>query len=673
MPYRSAIVPEVFVNGQASKDAKVESIVHSAGGKQLDTCTFTIDDTRPIAKFDATVGTNAEVVVVVSVAGKERVLHWGKVGSVGVSIGPGEKRTYTSRLEHHHFGRPLFGMIERDPRAVALDKSELARRVAQLQKQQIAADRATVNAEPLVFNPEHDGQTDPNMHPEKNTAGVHLFVHEEATRTRYAEQIQNVGQRGPAFWTLRDAIFYCCWATNASQQFVQNPTRAELEEAVGQVELQDFRLRQGLYLPEILDRLLEPYNGTWSIEHVSRTKRKIKLHRRGYGPQRVVKLQAAKETLADTPPLKSNAKRTQLDFTTSAAVNAVHAVGDFHYVESTFELVPAWESRDDTLDVEKLKKSSEEYNSADTVRYQRVWRDWVLNEARDYIGPRTAWKPVPRGHKTFEAYDFQGDFGYALAVRRRRFLPTLTLAAKPIHTGPDSQGTDDGDPIGETGGVYVEISVDSGTTWRPLSEVAAEDPQPVRVLTRECGIRFEGLSPPEFLMNAGDDDTPSIDRVRVRVTATVRGDKRLEYFAASEGGSPCKDTTTASLDCGDRFHWREVSGKSIFWSYLRGRGGQLSAREANDKTKLEQFAKDLVRGWDMADCAGQIVIEGLDGDQFAVGELVTKIEGRAIDLNCRAAKGAARYPQIVSVQYDIDGQQRTLRVQTFRDEVAANA
>ena len=666
MPSRDAIVPKVFINGEESEDVRIEEVTQGFGGQSLDTCTFTIDDRRPLANMKANVGVNAECVVVQTVnnaAGK--VLHWGKVGSVGVSIGSDDRRTYTSRLEHHHFGRPLFGMIERDPRAVPLSRTQMVSRIAGKQKAQEQNDQSTLNTEPLVFNPRIRGVVAPNMHPLTRSNGVHLFIHPEATRSLNALEAHGLTASGADRWTLLDAVRYICFALNSGEQYVKNPTPEHLKAILADIAIDNVALPHGIYLPQALDRLLGPYGGTWYVEHVSRKERRIKLVRRGDGPQKTVTLQKPGEKLANPLP-RSNVKRTRMDFNTSAAVNAVHAVGDFKYVEATWELVPAWESKDDTLDVQLLAKTSEEYNAAATVRYQRVWRDWVLNEARDYEGPRSSWNPAPQGHKSRTPYDFAPIFGHALAVRRREFLPTLTLAVKPVRQGRTA-GDEDGDPIGETAGVHVEWSDDRGVTWRSVAELGTEEAYPVHVLRHECGIRFDGRLPPEPLFLAG------IDRARVRVTATIRDDERLEYFASSTDGSPVTDATTATLDCTGRFQHMKVAGRSIFWGYLARNQGLLAAREVDDSDRIKAFATGLVKAWDMADASGSIVLEGLDQEQYALGDIITSIVGRSIDFNCRAGQHGPRYPQITGLKYDFTNQQRVVSLHTFRDDEAMYA
>ena len=676
MTSRPGITPRVYLNSQLAPAARVLAVHRSTGGKRLDTCEFVIDDLRPIEQFQIGSGTNAECLVVDSATGVDRIIHYGSISVTGVEIGHGDGRKYTSRLEPYHFGRPLYGMLEADPfgQAQPLPKPRAGRApeapIGRRKQPKPNPDLASHNPADVIFNPRVNGRVEPNRHPGKGQAGFSYFIDPDSTRTKRSREGRRVAATGPEPWNLVEAILYLCGNCNPDQTYIRNPTREELK-AVPVSEradiLQNFHITNGIYLPEALDKLLEPFCGGWYVEHLSASESVIRLFRRGLGNKRVAFLGSPGSTIDWQ---RNNLKRTEIDATASAAFNMIHAVGDYEYFESTYMLVPAWDEADDGVNIALLDKRSIEYNAAATVKYRRVWRDWVLNEAGDYEGWRSNWPPVrdARGHTPKQAYNFQFDFGYRVAPRRRRLLPTLTLSGELFDLPPGAGRPKKGDPIkvglrgqpiGEIGGIEVEWSVNQGGTWALISELQGREHQPISILHDECGIRFEGMTPPDLFMQQGIGD------IRIRVTATIRSDKRLEKMQASPGGSPINETHVAMLDVSDRYQKRGVAQASKYYTDVTT---QKRVADVCDHTaQIEAFAKGLVTSWDMADASGSLVIEGLDGEQYQLGDLVWKIEGREIAFNCRDTNIEPRYPQIVSIVYDYQNQQRTLTVQTFRD------
>src|SRR5690606_4368716 len=93
----------------------------------------------------------------------------------------------------------------------------------------------------------------------------------------------------------------------------------------------------------------------------------------------------------------------------------------------------------------------------------------------------------------------------------------------------------------------LEWSDDGGTTWQPVPD----DGWQWSLLETQLGIRFQGNTPPQELMAAGDN-------ARVRLCCTVVGDECIEGKAAAEGfnvdvmGEPGE--VWQVLDVSDRYH-----------------------------------------------------------------------------------------------------------------------
>ena len=152
------------------------------------------------------------------------------------------------------------------------------------------------------------------------------------------------------------------------------------------------------------------------------------------------------------------------------------------------------------------------------------------------------WEIDPERSKTFaQAFGCEAvpNFDDMLGPRawtesRRRFLPTIT-------TG------DNGEPIGEqAGGVQVEYWDADENKWTVTTEKFDRLPD-------ECGIYFNDDPPPGQLTL----HTPLAD-AKVRITATIRGDRRTSALASRPDDSPNKDEIQVVLDMPGRFKSRTV-------------------------------------------------------------------------------------------------------------------
>jgi len=270
------------------------------------------------------------------------------------------------------------------------------------------------------------------------------------------------------------------------------------------------------------------------------------LLRRRLGGQRAWTAGEGADRVDGRPPAKTHfaALRVRMDF--AAAPRRYVARGDCRLQESTFDLVAGWEDSLATSDPDDFSPRT----NPDFDDVRDVFRKWVLNEDGAYSGP-----PYDRG----EAPDLSDLFEGTPYVRRhRRLLPCLSR-----------------DGLSRSRGVYVEISLDGGTSWEQ-STLAA------RVLRDECGLYLtEDPLPSRYLAAA------MRGQVCVRATATVESDALLAAeYAGAEGADLPGRTRHVNVPAGYRY--RRVAPTSRF----HGEGG---ADEVDDTARLQ----DLIRAaWD---------------------------------------------------------------------------
>ncbi len=615
----------VRVNGSVVADARVLMVDLSTGGRRLDNAVIeffvpgTQRRTSQFANFNFATFTQAEVEIITrNASGKDVVVHWGK--SAGYSIkqsGNEEVVQIISRQEHHYFGEPLkiIPVSEKGGGARFVHK-------------------------PCVFNEEIDGQIF-NNRSRKIVAGTFVFVDPESVRTSESESLHG---GPPEPWDLQVACNFLCQLLNPFETYIQNPDLANLAVLSGDPKLlRAHPISNGLYLPQALDELLEPYGFSWFVKLVKPGSRIITVFRRGGGTVRTALLQPT----GDTVDLdKSNVENVNLGFdVTSRAFNSVELQGDYGYYEITAELMPAWEEGYDTAEDEDVLMDSEAWD--DDPKLMRVWRDWVLNEAGDY--KRTGY---PRN------FDFDSIFGKGQwYLNRRKFEPTITKGA-------------DGAPIGQSGGITVEWWDASGGTsntgeWLPIENLNNVGGH-VHKLERECGIRFSGSEPPAEIRGQGvDSDGKPV--AKIRVTATVVCDKRL-ILAREAADSLLSDRRELVLDVKSKFKFRKVHNSSIY--AVRVLAGELKSTEIEHTAAMSIMADELLENWNQASIDGNLVLAGAGFDaQQVLGEPLGGVSGRNVLLATNRAE--TKFPTVIGIRIDFERQQTSVTLDTWQREVSS--
>lgn len=631
MPSRPVAEITVLVDGQEVEYLKPLDVQRSAGGGRLDYARFQYD-LRHLQDQSLSAGGNQEIEVrISSEVGGDQVIHWGKTQKARLVLDRNGREIYEleSRIEPFHFGKPLFGQVVYHG---------------------IVDEHQTVAA-PIVFNPMIDHRIYGNMrddHPAE-PGDFSVFVDPESARTPGAKFISGIEDE-PQLWTLSKAVHYLCQVTNGDETYIKNPSIGDIEIIVtdeGSTEVpededeegppvvedlvRDLRLRDGLYLPQALDQVLNPFGYSWFVA-LGEGERQIVLYKRGVGLADLsIELQTAGEPLDTT---KTNLIACDIDIDTAALYNQVRGYGGYIEIESSWELYRGWSESEDELgnSPTELMKSHEDW-----LDNQYVWRRWVLNEAGDYFASRTEVAPIP-GNFDFTEY-LPEEVQFNQPPRRLRFYPTLTKA------------TDNQRPIGTCQGCEVEYwdtSVQTSGEWRLY-------PGDVHLLHDQCGIYFSGEQHPDLVSRAGDS-------AKVRITATIRFDIRITAVSERQDTSPQADIKELQLDLRDRFHYRKVHENSKYFEDVEN--GDKEAFEDDDREALQTYVDNIREAWDGAAITGPFVLEGLDNPSYEIGSSLVRIKGREISLHGKVDESFP--PQIIGISYDIQGQMMTLQTEQYR-------
>jgi len=580
-----------------TSELKAVTVKQSAGGQQLDHADlewWVLSDltnrTQP-ANF-------ARMVDVLLPDANNTRIHLGDYVTEVEDVGGSEKLTGQSQMRGYHFG-PMF------PGQLWYDKGTPAAEVQ--------------TDEPPVFNPRIDGRILPNMSDKKNLdtdLDHYYWIHPEAGLTTASQtEVDQVPQR----WLLAEAVLAMCWSCNPGEDFIENPTRAALATVLNDApELEDVRLPLDQHLPYYLDRLLQPLGYNWFVDYDTGTveetptteaerhdknKPKIVVFKKGVGTEKELYFQAPGEVL-DLDDSNCNQYRIQRRIGDS--INSVKVLGDYERAEVTVELYKGWAATDDSRTAEDLDKSDPE---SDYEAKPTVWRLWVANEGGDYTGLRT---------EITEAPDFSTVFTTALPHRRELEDPFTYQGG----TGKKERRQ-----------IFVEYSIDDGSTWQV---VPTSFGQPF-VMPDQIGIIFQGDTPPEELIDAGDD-------ARVRVTGVIAGDSRLTAKADRQTHAVNGRDVPLVLDVPQKFRLHSVQATGDFASVLSG--DSAGAETTDDTTEIEDFAEEIRDQYEIAELDSSFTLPGIHLD-YKIGNVITKIAGREISLN--AASATAPNPVYVQI------------------------
>lgn len=503
----------------------------------------------------------------------------------------------------------------------------------------------------LEFNPLVDGRIVANRAIKDMSGDVGefalLWVDPESARTSEAKRATGIGANSVRRWNIAEAVHGLQYYLNEEETDVRNFEAVVFDDdpptpdaAFGEPpELEDEILPRGHYLPAYLDALLPKYGYQWTVdfkptdEDEDVIKPQIRVYKRGNGITRTIPYQAIGKTLntAETQPLS-----LELVTDLSRLANIVVGHGSLQEREVTIELYKGWPASQDETSLGTLKKTTEGYNLSN----DNIWRKWVGNEAGDYNETRPEITEALDLSTVFEA-GFASDPYYV--PKRRPVDDCLTWRAK-----------------NETEAVrhppILEYSLENGAegSWKR----AGQDWRP---LTHEFGVYLtdsnaNGLV--RLLKNAGSD-------AKLRLTGTIRGDKRLSHEVDRTEESPSNLETRLFLDLSNRFHERLRQTTGPHASKLTG-----DFDYAYHQTELQEFVEKVADNEKAAVVELQIPLHGLVFD-YEIGDVIEEIEGRKISLNrLPETANEVRGVQVVGRIWDVQSQQTFLQVAPFDSYVA---
>ncbi len=398
-------------------------------------------------------------------------------------------------------------------------------------------------------------------------------------------------------WTVADALAYLL--ATAVPQGVAVPASTELQALAGQIDLGVLNV-SGMTVSQAM---LEVARRGGVMFRPARAGLGLVFYRPGLeGQRRRVGLQPPGQHLSIG---KSNLCAAAVTFNRRPPRPGVLALGRLKRYECTLALQPGWDPSQATTRWRDCVRSM----SSDWPRLTDVYRKWVLNEHGWYS--QAPWSLPTRRLTDISGADFP------LSVPRH-LLPCLSA----------KKGN-------ESHGVVVEVSTDSGATWRLWRG-------PLWISRDECAVYLGGDAlPGEFFTAAVDS------HAAVRATATVEAEVRLT--AQIDGDSGCGLTV---LNLSASAGWARVHPSSIFY----GRSDLGTPHERDDSLLLQRLARRHVETAALG-AEAQLQLGWLD-TSFGVGDVIQSIDGRGLEL----ASSSDALPSIVRVRHDFVSQTTELLV-----------
>lgn len=622
---------------------RLQSITRSAGGGELDFARFEyllskadkrVQDLQTPTKFDTWVCVKLPVPEEEGEIPAE-TLFAGTATKLAIKLEQtSESAPQTVRVEKHHFGKPILGPVVVNNRTG--------------DKRQLYSD--------LVFNPTIDGRVwgnrrslpkeefvpleeaeEEESEEEESDELYYWWIDPTSVRTDPATAIN--GDVEALEWTLAQAVMTLCVLANPDQSFLENPSQKELDETFKNApDLKNWKLPNNAYLPELLDRLLHPHGFDWYLKPVLVTdevRLRLRFFKRGDG-QKVELYRGRTGTLVSAG--EDNLTDAEVDWNIADIANRIRVLGGFETFEFTVELKRGWLEDEDDNTADNLKKTDPE---SDYKSHIHAWRRWVLNEAGDYAGTRPT---VDNDHPWLQIAE--GDyFNVRLVTNNPVDLPRRRKFLRPLKLDRDGERTE----------ILVEAWDPAEDTWNRIGGWS--------LLEQECGIYFDGDTPPDDLIKLGKD-------ARLRITACIESDERLSAFIGNTASSPTAAEIELVIDASDRFFYRQIVmsepyRSSFYDPEIPPQPGEFDTR--SDYDRLYTYAEKVLQAEDSARITATFKLKGIN-TSYEIGQIVEKIRGRNVSLNRNSEKvKEKRYPQIVRIVHDFEAQSTALEVEVFED------
>lgn len=464
----------------------------------------------------------------------------------------------------------------------------------------------------LVFNPRYEGRIYGNKTFGYALNLIPLFIDLNAIELPFLT-LPSTNQF--TLWSIPDAVHYLCSDLNSSETHVKNPTWTELKQILPtNVYLNNVSLPVGVFLGEALDRILNPFGYHWKITHDSSTLRRIEVFSRNEPYRNTVSFQkhVPNSVFDDENDLLPEINLS-VDHNDNA-YNRVTIIGARKRSEITVNLLPDWDTKLEGQSISSFFWDSPAMRANTSLRY--VYRRFKAD------------------------LSLLSNLGITNNVAARRpMLPCLTLDAK-------------GQPYGTHRGVFVEVSLDGGKTWKSVDSTGVigglKQAFSLEIMENESAVLFTGKIFPAYYRKYGQ-------LFKLRATATFELDECLvTSVGIALAGKPLFDEKELVVSAPDRFqlHERELSVlKSV----------SSSAAVIDQTSEMAQFANELLSAHTVTSITGKISMHGVDNiDKDYLGASVLEIP-RSVFLKTSPV-GTEKYPACTGIIYDIDSQQTQLLI-----------
>ncbi len=522
---------------------------------------------------------------------RQTPLFWGEIVGQRLSLRKGrEVEILEARMEPYHFGTPIYGPTMR------------------------LGGVQTVVRQEIEFNPQVDGTIVNNMwSPTGHTEPWKFWIDTESTRSPAALQYQDGGGTATnEAWTLETAIQTLCELYN-DEDYIDNPGDSDYLNFLGTApEVRNVVLRASApvpYLADYLDAMLNRHERGWYIEMNGTgdtMKPRVRLYQLMSGSEKTIKMQAP---AFSTVISLASSNVEEFDMRADVGRLATTLVGHGALVERqmTIPLMRSWPVADNA--------SYDHENPNNTIQ-----RKWVANEGGDYIGIR---------EEITEPTILDPDW-----LVKRRVLEDCISYRREYGAGATEY------EIGQRRHPVLEWRADSEGTWAVVPKEWGW-----RLLHDQIGVQFTGQAEPGATDGIPEEILTST--VELRITGTVRGDTRLEYIPERPEYTPNSNSVVRVVDLSDRFFDRQIQADGDFASVITDAGD-----ERDDTEALQDYIDSIAEEAALTDIAAEITLFGLHlTDEYELGDIITKLEGREISLNRKAGEGAGKYVQIVGISY----------------------
>jgi len=575
----------------------------------------------------------------------------------------------------------------------------------------------------IVFNPEIGGKLYGNRAISR-VGAVHWFLDPGSVQSGPARTLHTTAEPS-RLWTLAHVVHSLCWLLNDDETYVTNPTLTQLQTELridviaDEDVIRNLRLRFDLSLGQCLDAVLQPHGFGWSLKHgdaIPGPDSEFSFYRRNVGAPLQAFLQRPGERI---DRVNTNISEYHANISIADLTNRMDGLTSPLRVESTFELWPAWLY--DPLNLTPTTLSV--LNQTEWRLNGSEFRTFALNEAGDLTDTRPGITEAEDLNAILTEPDAEGD-ARLLPYRRRAFLPAITLAPnrEPIGNGgyelqfkrrwydtedpPEEQEDewktvdwpfevlDDQCGIRLTGQVEPELyrtlvdfpddsrplrltaSVESDFSRHNAAERRADSPNGNDVTTvLDLGSRFhmrkvdstsEHYAPHHLSITAvavdldGGSGSFGVASIDTDVTPVAVGDRVLVSGSTANDGA----YTVASVAGSQVIVDEPVEDATVDGTMA------LFTDSADDTAQMQEYLEHLRDVDDAADVSCSVVLDGVDHTEYQIGKLVTKVDGRNLNLSGTAAGVTpARNLQIVGVSLELDGQQQMeITLESFRVE-----